>query len=105
MTPHALIFDCDGTLADTMPLHWQAWQTIQRRHEFDFPEDRFYSLGGVPSRDILAVLKAERGTLARPDRIDGLARQIGLAPPRVDQFANGREVSDLAEQQDRGNGR
>ena len=60
MSPHALIFDCDGTLANTMPLHWQAWQTIQRRHEFHFPEDRFYSLGGVPSRDILAVLKAEQ---------------------------------------------
>jgi cell division protein FtsL len=57
------------------------------------------------ARDDIAVLKAERGTLARPDRIDGLARQIGLAPPRVDQFANGREVSDLADQQDRGNGR
>lgn len=59
-TPQALIFDCDGTLANTMPLHWQAWQTIQRRYEFHFPEDRFYSLGGVPSRDILAVLKAEQ---------------------------------------------
>jgi beta-phosphoglucomutase family hydrolase len=60
MPPQALIFDCDGTLADTMPLHWQAWQTIQERHRFHFPEDRFYSLGGVPSRDILAMLKAEQ---------------------------------------------
>ena len=60
MSPRALIFDCDGTLADTMPLHWQAWQTIQRRHSFEFPEERFYALGGVPSRDILAMLKAEQ---------------------------------------------
>ncbi|MCC6231168.1 MAG: HAD-IA family hydrolase [Verrucomicrobiales bacterium] len=60
MTPRALIFDCDGTLADTMPLHWQAWKVIQERHQFHFPEDRFYSLGGVPSRDILAMLKAEQ---------------------------------------------
>ncbi len=59
-SPSALIFDCDGTLADTMPLHWQAWQTIQFRHNFHFPEDRFYSLGGVPSRDILTMLKAEQ---------------------------------------------
>lgn len=55
-----LIFDCDGTLADTMPLHWQAWQVIQSRHRFHFPEDRFYSLGGVPSREILTMLKAEQ---------------------------------------------
>lgn len=43
-----------------MPLHWAAWQEVQRRHRFHFPEDRFYSLGGVPSRDILAMLKAEQ---------------------------------------------
>jgi cell division protein FtsL len=57
------------------------------------------------ARDDIAVLKAERGTLARPDRIDALARQIGLAPPRVDQFANGREVSELNEHRDVSDGR
>jgi beta-phosphoglucomutase-like phosphatase (HAD superfamily) len=56
-----LIFDCDGTLADTMPLHWRAWQMITRRHELHFPEDRFYALGGVPSRDILKMLAVEQG--------------------------------------------
>jgi len=60
MNFEALIFDCDGTLADTMPLHWQAWQVIQDRHGFHFPEDRFYSLGGVPSREILTMLKTEQ---------------------------------------------
>jgi beta-phosphoglucomutase family hydrolase len=56
-----LIFDCDGTLADTMPLHWRAWQVITQRHSLHFPEDRFYSLGGVPSRDILKMLAEEQG--------------------------------------------
>jgi beta-phosphoglucomutase-like phosphatase (HAD superfamily) len=56
-----LIFDCDGTLADTMPLHWRAWQTITTRYKLHFPEDRFYSLGGVPSRDILKMLAEEQG--------------------------------------------
>lgn len=56
-----LVFDCDGTLADTMPLHWRAWQMITLRHELHFPEDRFYSLGGVPSRDILKMLAEEQG--------------------------------------------
>jgi len=58
--PQALIFDCDGTLADTMPLHWRAWQAVTRRHGLDFPEDRFYALGGVPSREILRLLSAEQ---------------------------------------------
>jgi beta-phosphoglucomutase-like phosphatase (HAD superfamily) len=59
--PQGLIFDCDGTLADTMPLHWQAWQVIVKRHRLNFPEERFYSLGGVPSRDIIAMLCKEKG--------------------------------------------
>jgi len=61
MKPQGLIFDCDGTLADTMPLHWRAWQMITQRHSLHFPEDRFYSLGGVPSRDILKILAWEQG--------------------------------------------
>ncbi len=59
--PKGLIFDCDGTLADTMPLHWHAWQIVTRRHDLHFPEDRFYALGGVPSRDILKMLAEEQG--------------------------------------------
>jgi beta-phosphoglucomutase family hydrolase len=58
--PQALIFDCDGTLADTMPLHWRAWQTVTLRYGLDFSEERFYQLGGVPSRDILKMLSAEQ---------------------------------------------
>jgi beta-phosphoglucomutase family hydrolase len=61
MTIKGLIFDCDGTLANTMPLHWRAWQMITQRHNLHFPEDRFYSLGGVPSRDILKMLAEEQG--------------------------------------------
>ena len=44
-----------------MPLHWRAWQAIAKRHKLHFPEDRFYSLGGVPSRDILKMLGEEQG--------------------------------------------
>jgi beta-phosphoglucomutase family hydrolase len=62
MTPTfaGLIFDCDGTLADTMPLHWEAWRAVTRRHGVQFTEERFYALGGVPSRHILAMLKEEQ---------------------------------------------
>lgn len=60
-SPKGLIFDCDGTLADTMPLHWRAWQVITTRHKLRLPEERFYELGGVPSRDILKMLSKEQG--------------------------------------------
>jgi beta-phosphoglucomutase-like phosphatase (HAD superfamily) len=61
MSIQGLIFDCDGTLADTMPFHWKAWQTVLARHRLHLPEDRFYRLGGVPSRDILKMLGQEQG--------------------------------------------
>jgi beta-phosphoglucomutase-like phosphatase (HAD superfamily) len=64
--PQGIIFDCDGTLADTMPLHWRAWQVIAARHRFRLPQDRFYALGGVPSRDILRMLSAEQGVPLDP---------------------------------------
>ena len=66
MTIRGLIFDCDGTLADTMPLHWRAWQQVAGRHAIYFTEERFYALGGVPSRDILKVLKQEQSLTLDP---------------------------------------
>jgi len=57
----AIIFDCDGTLADTMPLHYLAWCDTMRRYGVDFAEDRFYALGGVPTTTIATQLLAEAG--------------------------------------------
>ena len=64
--PRGIIFDCDGTLADTMPLHWRAWQKTAERYKLHFPMDRFYALGGVPSRDILKMLGEEQGVTLDP---------------------------------------
>jgi len=61
MPIEALIFDCDGTLADSMPLHWRAWKQVTEKHGLHFPENRFYSLGGVPARDIAKLLSQEQG--------------------------------------------
>ncbi len=68
----ALIFDCDGTIADTMPLHWQSWREIAARHGFAFDEARFYALAGIPSRDIVRVLNREQGLELDPL---GIARE------------------------------
>jgi HAD superfamily hydrolase (TIGR01509 family) len=57
----AFIFDLDGTLADTMPVHFDVWQVVARRHGLTFPEERFYSLGGVPTPRIAAMLIEEAG--------------------------------------------
>ena len=57
----ALIFDCDGTLADTMPIHYRAWVQILHPRGIPFDERRFYQLGGMPTANILRVLSEETG--------------------------------------------
>jgi beta-phosphoglucomutase family hydrolase len=44
-----LIFDCDGTLADTMPPHFVAWDTTLRKYGMTLDEDEFYAWGGWPT--------------------------------------------------------
>lgn len=45
----AIIFDCDGTLVDSMPSHYVAWVQTVADYGLTFDEDRFYALGGWPT--------------------------------------------------------
>ena len=65
----ALIFDCDGTLADTMPAHYIAWVTTLNRHGIEFPEDRFYALGGWKTQRIIELLGGEQGVTVDADAV------------------------------------
>jgi beta-phosphoglucomutase family hydrolase len=56
-----LIFDMDGTLADTMPTHFVAWSQTLKKYGIHFSEERFYALGGVPAVDIIILLAKEQG--------------------------------------------
>ena len=67
----ALIFDCDGTLADTMPSHFVAWSQMIAEHGLSFTEQRFYELGGVPSDRIIAMLSEESGV-----QVDDIASMV-----------------------------
>ena len=58
-----LIFDCDGTLADTMPIHHRAWVAMLAGHGIPFPAARFYQLGGVPTAQIIGILGGETGVV------------------------------------------
>ncbi len=58
---HGIIFDLDGTLADTMPAHYEAWRTILERYALAMSEDRFYALGGWPTKKVADLLIAESG--------------------------------------------
>lgn len=59
------IFDCDGTIADTMPIHFRAWTRAMAEVGGQFPEELFYEWGGKPS-DVIVVQLNDRYGLSMP---------------------------------------
>ncbi|MEU7956286.1 HAD family hydrolase [Micromonospora humida] len=68
----AYLFDCDGTIVDSMPVHHLAWRAVLDEWGCDLPEDLFYAWGGRPVADIVVDLNARHG-LAMP--VDVVARR------------------------------
>ena len=66
----AYLFDCDGTIADSMPLHYKAWKKALAEYGATYDEDLFYAWGGKPVRKIIADLNEMQG-LSMP--VDALA--------------------------------
>ena len=64
-----LIFDCDGTLVDTMPLHYVAWVKALEHVGIHFPEERFYSFAGAPTRTIIEILAKEQNIQCDPEAV------------------------------------
>jgi beta-phosphoglucomutase family hydrolase len=57
----AYLFDCDGTIADSMPLHYKAWKKALAEYGAAYDEDLFYAWGGKPVRKIIADLNEMQG--------------------------------------------
>ena len=70
----AYLFDCDGTIADSMPQHYRAWRTALDEWGCEFPEDVFCAWGGRTVADIIVTLNEQQG-LAMP--LDLVAQRKG----------------------------
>lgn len=57
----AYLFDCDGTIADSMPLHYVAWKKALAEWGCEFSEDLFYAWGGMSVAEIITALNQKRG--------------------------------------------
>jgi len=56
-----LVFDCDGTIADTMPLHYESWLKALGEYGVEFPEALFYEMAGIPTARIVEILNERHG--------------------------------------------
>jgi HAD superfamily hydrolase (TIGR01509 family) len=74
----AYIFDCDGTLVDSMPLHYIAWVESLKQHDapFEFTEEVFYAHAGIKEQDVVKILNAQYGTNIDPVSVDELKMEI-----------------------------
>ena len=57
----AYLFDCDGTIADSMPLHYLAWRTALAEWYCSFSEDLFYAWAGFAVAKIISLLNEKHG--------------------------------------------
>lgn len=92
----AFIFDCDGTLVDTMPLHYLAWVESLEHHEapFEFTEEIFYSYAGVREQDVVTILNERHGSTVDPDGVAHRKMEIFLRT--VPQVRPVKPVADVA---------
>ena len=85
----AVIFDCDGTLADTMPVHHGAWQAMLAEHGMVFGHEQFYAFAGMPSVRIIERLALEQAVELAAGQAEAMALDkehrfvelIGLVQP------------------------
>src|SRR4051812_39571518 len=79
------VFDLDGTLVDTMPLHFIAWSEAMKRAGLPVPlsEDLFYSLGGVPTRRVAELFGEHYKLPINADAVSHVKELLYLE--RIDQ--------------------
>ena len=90
MQPEGLIFDCDGTIVDTMPIHYAAWCSTTAKHGLVFPEERFYALGGVSPFEVLRMLSEEQGV-----EIDSDAVTYQKEAKYMELIGNAKEIPEV----------
>ena len=64
----ALIFDIDGTLVDTMEIHYKAWEKMFALQGFNYPREVFYELAGIPTYKIVPILNERYNLKLDPEK-------------------------------------
>jgi HAD superfamily hydrolase (TIGR01509 family) len=66
----AYLFDCDGTIADSMPLHFRAWQGALASWNCNFSEELFYAWAGRSTAEIVKLLNQKYALTMDPEKVD-----------------------------------
>lgn len=74
----AYLFDCDGTITDSMPIHYLAWQRVLGEYGVVFGEEQFYAWGGRTPAEVIADLNTHQGPDIPAEVVDRRREQIFL---------------------------
>lgn len=93
----AVIFDCDGTLVDSMSAHFEAWCDALALYGAKgiFKEDVFFAMGGRPTRDIVVEINDEYDLHLDPLAVADAKREAFLR--RIKSVELISEISNFAE--------
>ncbi len=93
----AVIFDCDGTLVDSMPAHFDAWCEALALYGAAgiFKEDVFFAMGGRPTKDIVGELNDVYHLKLNPEEVAFAKREAFLK--RLHQITLIDEVANFAQ--------
>lgn len=72
----AIIFDCDGTLVDTMPIHRKAWKEAFEKSGREFPAEFIDSLKGAAGATIVKYYNDKFEDTLNPEEILKFKAQI-----------------------------
>jgi HAD superfamily hydrolase (TIGR01509 family) len=79
----AYLFDLDGTVANSMPVHFIAWTQAIAEHGGQFPEELFYAMGGIPLHRTVELLNERFGSSMHPPAV--VERKEALYLTMIDQ--------------------
>ncbi len=67
----AYIFDCDGTLADSMESHYVSWVEAFKKNKakFHFDQELFISMGGITLIETVKILNKKYGDNLSPEQV------------------------------------
>lgn len=93
----ALIFDCDGTLADTAPVHYLAFSTAIRTCGAEMPRSWYYARLGVSRRELFEEFMTEHGIMFDADVV--AAHSMRVYQDNIHQVKEVKLVGQLARAQ------
>lgn len=71
-----LLFDCDGTLVDSMPLHMKAWEKAFHLNGYDYDHALLYSLKGMKETDVIRSYNQHYGRSLDPEEMVRIKHEL-----------------------------